>query len=168
MWIIPVEHNNLSSKNKELREKFSKALVSTAKLHNEVICLPLKQKWSKNESSLFDRATQDLTTAGSITIWESLDRTLKYADTIVDKNPDRPLHDLFYQQKRALFSVHDFSQPGRKFTTNNGIERNRLINNSNDGRKENRLNNPEEDEQKTTVARHKDRPAQDARKKLIF
>ena len=116
LWILPVDHDNMSPKNKELRQKFSKALVSTAKLHNELIVLPLKQKWMQNDIELFDKTKQILTTKGAMNIWKSLDRTLKYADTIVQKNTERPLHDLFYQQKRTLFSFHDFFQPGKKYT----------------------------------------------------
>ena len=114
LWITPVDHCNLNTKNRELREKFSKTLVEVAKLHNELIVLPLKQLWMKDNIELFSKMDQKMTQKGANLFWMSIDRTVKYADSILKKNPERPLHDLFYQQKRTLFSYHDYFQPSKR------------------------------------------------------
>ena len=117
LWVIPTEHVNHTSKTKELRKKFAKTLVEVAKLHNELICLPLKQVWCKENTEFYAR-DQHFTEKGAKALWMAMDRTLKYADSIVEKNNDRPLRDLFYQQKRALFSYHDYYQPTKRAYNN--------------------------------------------------
>ena len=91
VWIQPTVHKNFN--NNELRIKFGKAMVSAGRVFDNMSVLQLKKIWDPEDSNLYVKEAARYTTAGLKNYWEAIDRTIKYVDTILLKNPkpaDRP------------------------------------------------------------------------------
>ena len=112
LWIIPTQ--NVSYVNNDLREKFSYALTVAMKLHPELISLRLKQVWNENNPDVYNITSKKLTQMGVRMLWNAIDRTLVYADSILEKNQGKTLYEAFLPRR-----FHKRPEPGQKPSTLN-------------------------------------------------
>ena len=83
MWIKAPHHKNFA--NNLHRMKFNKALESMAKLHDNMFVLELVNEWDQYDTSLYITESRRYTATGLSTYWRAVDKTVKYADTILLK-----------------------------------------------------------------------------------
>ena len=83
LWIMPTRHRDY--KNDIQREKFNEKLMSISKLYHNNFTLELKQLWRKDESLLYNKNENKLTSYGLKTFWRSVDRTIKFCNSIIDR-----------------------------------------------------------------------------------
>ena len=82
--IIGIEaplHDNFV--NNVIRMKFNKALEMVCQFHNDVYPLRLKKIWDGQDNSLFSHDEVRYTFNGLRAYWEAVDKTVKFADTIL-------------------------------------------------------------------------------------
>ena len=76
-------HENYA--NNGLRYKYNKCLATMAAFHRNVVSLHLKKVWDPTNLNLYLEESCRYTAAGWTAYWEAVDRTVKYADTILCK-----------------------------------------------------------------------------------
>ena len=93
-WIQPVNHNNFSVENVQVRDIFSACLDYVIKDYDNMRVLKIKEFWSKTDSDLVynNRLTKD----GLLTYWRAMDATFKFN---VLKRRDYVIHTKFKQLK---------------------------------------------------------------------
>ena len=79
IWIEAPLHKNFN--NNEARGRYNRALNTVAKLHDNMEVLQLNSK----DSSLYDHIDGVYTDKGWDSYWEAVDKTAKFADTILFK-----------------------------------------------------------------------------------
>ena len=84
IWIVPP--TNVNFNNNVKRRIFAEALKSTAEQFNDVTAYELKQVWDSEDMNLFLQPQNRFTSEGFIRYWDSIDRTLRYAHTVLFKN----------------------------------------------------------------------------------
>ena len=85
IWIEPPLHDSIWSKENDLRSQFGRALASVASLHENTHALKLKKGWDESDRSLYNRDECRFTAAGLISYWKAVDKTMKYANTLLLK-----------------------------------------------------------------------------------
>ena len=88
IWIKALTHDNFN--NNLMLQKFNYALSTQAQNHEHTWALQLKKIWDPHNHSLFNKEDNKYTVEGIKTYWEAVDKTLKYADTILLKKPNKP------------------------------------------------------------------------------
>ena len=83
VWILPPLHTNFN--NNTQRSKFGKEVEKMAVYHENVYALALKKIWDEHDTKLFVKETDRFTSDGYKRYWEAVDKTVKYADTILFK-----------------------------------------------------------------------------------
>ena len=83
IWIEAPLHVNF--KNNEWRKCFNEALRSTSALHENNAVLELKKIWDPDNTSLYLLREARFTSDGLRFYWEAVDKTVKFADTILMK-----------------------------------------------------------------------------------
>ena len=87
LWIEPPLHDNFLN-NRE-RESFNSTLSTVAQFHPDTWVLKLKKIWDPNDNSLYMKEEQRFTAAGLKSYWDAVDKTVRYADTILLKKPEK-------------------------------------------------------------------------------
>ena len=90
IWINPPFHCNFANVDNSQRNKFSRALDTTAAIYEENWSLKLKRIWNPQSSELFLKESQRFTTKGFMTYWMAVDRTIRYWDTAL--SPLKKVH----------------------------------------------------------------------------
>ena len=83
LWIHATRHNQYRFDNR--RKLFNEALVSVGKEFNNNFTLELKQLWNPTEKMLFNKDGQKHTAYGLRTFWKSIDRTIKFCVSIIER-----------------------------------------------------------------------------------
>ena len=83
IWIQAPTHVNFRD-NAE-RERFNQVIERVSKLHDNTAVLALKKIWDPQNKSLYLERENRYTTDGLRFYWEAVDKTVKYADTILFK-----------------------------------------------------------------------------------
>ena len=89
VWIEAPTHCNFPDNN--VREMFNRALGNSALYSENTWALRLKKIWDASDTSLFLQQQQRFTNEGYKTYWEAVDKTVRYADTILFKKVLKPL-----------------------------------------------------------------------------
>ena len=87
VWIIPTRHDNYNDDFD--RKVFGKYIQEFARFYENNIALELKQLWDCHENNIFDNRVKRFTNDGLYTFYRALDRTIWYADTIINKSVSR-------------------------------------------------------------------------------
>ena len=82
IWIQAPLHDNFHNNND--RTKFNKILAEVAQLHPNTSALALKKVWDPSDTRLYV-AHSRFTSLGLTTYWAAIDKTIKFADTILLK-----------------------------------------------------------------------------------
>ena len=85
VWIEAPHHINFP--NNLGRKRFNTAMETVVQFHENTWVLKLKKVWDKHDSSLFLRSENRYTAAGYRSYWDAVDKTVRYADTILLKKP---------------------------------------------------------------------------------
>ena len=80
---------------------------------NAVTVLKLKKIWCSKDGSLYARDRKRFTANGYITYWETIDRTVKYADQLLF-GPDRIRHSGTQAKPPLSDAGHQRAPPGRR------------------------------------------------------
>ena len=83
LWILATRHEKYPNDKK--RGKFNDCLTSVGKLYSNNFTLDLKQLWDPKELSLYNPNEKKLTAYGLKTYWKSVDRTIKFCNSIIDR-----------------------------------------------------------------------------------
>ena len=83
LWLHATRHRLYP--DDKLREIFNAVLASVGKQHSNNFTLELKQLWKRDEDHLFNQQENKLTAYGIKTYWKSVDRTIKFCNSIVDR-----------------------------------------------------------------------------------
>ena len=86
VWILPTLHHNYYSHENQVRIVLGQTLQTYAAQVENNLALELKQVWDENDASLYLYEQQRYTSDGNIAFWRAMDRTIWYADTIINKN----------------------------------------------------------------------------------
>ena len=92
VWITPTLHVFYHNFNQ--RKKCTRALRAAADDH-DIIILPLRQVWDYKNTDLFTAAQLKYTNTGLTTLWTAVDRSIKFVDQRVSRNPGKGLSELF-------------------------------------------------------------------------
>ena len=95
IWIEAPMHKNFA--NNPDRFRFNRALNTVSKLHDNMSILGLKKIWDAKDGNLFLENERRFTTSGLHHYWEVVDKTVRYADTILLKKQGK-----LKQQKAAI------------------------------------------------------------------
>ena len=133
LWIVPTLHDGFTPDNFKLRKAFIFGLRSAAAQRENTIVLPLRQAWDRHDESLFDAQRNRFTSAGLDLLWTAIDRTIRFADTRLNRNFGKQLKELFpnYLQEEAGITQVDFNGNGTTDTSSDnsyssGTSRRRL------------------------------------------
>ena len=85
VWIKPPMHESIHSKELRLREMFKKALDNCTSMHQNTFALQLKKMWDPSDKLLYNREERRFTANGLILYWQAVDKTVKYANTLLLK-----------------------------------------------------------------------------------
>ena len=88
LWIEAPHHENFL--NNLARQRFNTALETVAQFHENTTVLKLKKIWDEHDSTLFSRLENRYTADGLKSFWDAVDKTIKYADTILLKKVEKP------------------------------------------------------------------------------
>ena len=83
IWIQAPLH--VEFPNNHLREKFNKAMLTASLKFNDVCILEMKKIWDPENRNYYIGKSDRFTTEGLHVYWESIDRTICYADTTILK-----------------------------------------------------------------------------------
>ena len=86
IWIKPPENTNFA--NNKLRRRFSAALDKCVTYHDHTYALELKKGLDKDDSSLYNKSDRRFTSAGYKSYWGAIDKTIKFADTLLLKKEE--------------------------------------------------------------------------------
>ena len=81
LWIEPPV--NINFHNNAEREKFAKSMNNAVRYHDNMHVLKLKKIWDEDDTTLFVKETNRFTTNGIKKYWEVVDKTVRFADTIL-------------------------------------------------------------------------------------
>ena len=84
VWILPTRHDNYNDDFD--RKIFGQYLEEYARFYENNIALELKQLWDRHENNLFDNRVKRFTNDGLYVFWRAVDRTIWYANTIINKS----------------------------------------------------------------------------------
>ena len=91
-WILPSRHMNY--KNDRLRETLANAMTNIVEIHNERnLTLGFKQNWDQYDPSIFFHDSQRYSTEGLNRFWKAFDRTVWYANVLINKAENRKISD---------------------------------------------------------------------------
>ena len=85
IWIEALLHDNFTKEDNVARALFNKAVNNAAMFHENTWSLQLKKLWDPQNNSLFTKEEYRYTADSLTTYWEAVDKTIKYADTILLK-----------------------------------------------------------------------------------
>ena len=85
VWIEPPQHTSFRDSQNTAREEFTAALRSEVSYHTNTFVLQLKKVWDYDDTSLYNRDDKKYTSKGLIDYWLSVDKAVKYCDTILMK-----------------------------------------------------------------------------------
>ena len=88
IWIEAPYHKNF--KNNESREIFNKIVSKTTHKCDFTTTLQLKKIWNEENRGLYLRDEDRYTSDGYTAYWQAVDRTVKFADTILFRKITRP------------------------------------------------------------------------------
>ena len=116
IWIQPPLHVNFH--NNQLHSKFNKCLNEVVKYHANTTSLSLKQIWDQDDTRLYMQESRQFTNLGYNSYWAAVDRTIKFADTILIKKFLKidEAHEKTNQRKKH-FSWSKETTKGRKLPT---------------------------------------------------
>ena len=127
-WVIPTLHDMYTEASFDQRKKFIKCLRMVAKNYDDIIVLPLKQVWDRQDESLVGE-NNTITSAGLDLLWTAVDRSVRFADTRVIRNMFKNKCDLFHndvneeesitQCRRSINSSTDEEDPFQDFFRRN-------------------------------------------------
>ena len=80
IWVEAPQHDNFN--NNTLRQIFNDGLAIVGNLHENVSVLGMKKIWDPSDYSLFLKKENRYSATGLRFFWESVDKTIRYADTI--------------------------------------------------------------------------------------
>ena len=86
MWILPTLHRNYYNFENQLRMVFGQTLIKYAAQIENNLALQLKQVLDEEESNLYLFDQQRFTSDGLSAFFRAVDQTIRYADTIINKN----------------------------------------------------------------------------------
>ena len=86
VWLVPTLHQNYYNHENQLRIVFGQSLLSYTRRVENNLALELKQIWDESENGLYMLEQRRFTSDGLVAFWRALDRTIRYADTIINKN----------------------------------------------------------------------------------
>ena len=89
IWIEAPLHMNQSDTNKQFRRLFHLSAGAISQFHENTWFLRLKKGWDDEDRSLFLKNEQRFTATGLRKYWEAVNKTVKYADTILLKKPEK-------------------------------------------------------------------------------
>ena len=87
VWIEAPEHVNFN--NNLLRSKFNRSLHTAASFHDNCHVLELKKIWDGKDRTLYLSPESRFTADGYNCYWEAVDKTGKFADTILFKKLEK-------------------------------------------------------------------------------
>ena len=95
IWIKPPTNTNFS--NNTMHNHFSEALSHNAQYYDAHYSLPMKKLWDYSDTALFNNSDRKFTAVGYKTYWESVNKTVKYTDTLYMKKEarkkEKPKHE---------------------------------------------------------------------------
>ena len=92
IWVLPTRHMNYQ--NDQLREIMATCIETLVEIHNvRNFALPLKQNWDQFDPSIFFFDSQRFSNDGLNRLWRAFDRTVWYANVMVNKMVQRKLND---------------------------------------------------------------------------
>ena len=84
VWVLPTRHMNYANDYK--REIFGKVMENIVEIHNEKnLALGFRQNWDRFDPSIFYYDSQRYSDEGLSRVWKAFDRTVWYANVLVDK-----------------------------------------------------------------------------------
>ena len=107
LWILPTTHKNYFNNWK--REVFTQVIKRAARLQSNVFALELKQLWDFDDSSLFLYPERRYSPSGLTTLWSSLDRTIRFCNSIINKNEFNAQKERYEQQQSNRTANHTAS-----------------------------------------------------------
>ena len=105
LWIEAPLNKNF--KDNDYRMKFNTGLRKSAEYHTNNYTLALKKLWDEEDSSLYCRDDKKYMAKGYETYWESVDKAVKYADTLMLKKEERK-KDHHTKSKKRFFNTDRF------------------------------------------------------------
>ena len=108
IWVAPPY--NVNFHDNILRQAFCKALERCAVSHDGTHTLQLKKIWNENETTLFLREDKKYTSRGYKTYWYTVDKAIKYANTLLLKKEERkrkPMPETESDRSHHHFHNHD-------------------------------------------------------------
>ena len=108
VWIEAPVHSNFS--NNTDRIEFNKSLNTAAQFYPKVHVLGLKKIWDPDNVNLYHKESRCFTADGYQYYWSAIDKTVKYADTILvkklAKHAEQPLNkeNNFQTSKKLIHS----------------------------------------------------------------
>ena len=97
LWIQPTQHKNYNDLT--LRKSFIDQLWKVNISYDDMIIMPLEQKWSDKDDNLFLEREKRFSTEGIKSYWEAVDNAIMYADSKVLRNHGKNLTEIFKQNK---------------------------------------------------------------------
>ena len=92
IWVMPSRHMNY--RNDEFRGMFGACLQNLMEIHNvRNYALQLKQNWDPYDPSIFFFDSQRYSTEGLNRLWRAFDRTVWYANVLVNKGMQKNVFD---------------------------------------------------------------------------
>ena len=88
IWIEAPVHDSFS--NNLMRQKYNHTVDTASQFHENTWSLQLKKVWDSHNHSLFNKVENKYSIEGIKTYWEAVDKTIRYADTILLKKPFKP------------------------------------------------------------------------------
>ena len=117
MWVLPSLHVQWSNIN--ARKKFNRSLVKVAASHESTITVDLETNWNFNDTNYVIPFNQRFTSDGYATYWQAMDQVIKWADTKVNRNSHKQLHDLFKPMNNKIKEANEAAASSRPSNSSN-------------------------------------------------
>ena len=117
VWVLPTLHHNYYSHENQVRIVLGQTLLTYAAQVENNLALELKQVWDENDASLYLYEQQRYTSDGIIAFWRAVDRTIRYADTIINKNitTRKPGRDIEIKRDKVESRYSENTANAKKF-----------------------------------------------------
>ena len=101
IWIEAPLHK--SFRNNEARGRYNRAFYTPWQNYTIMLVLQLKKLWDPKDGSLFTMSENKFTVGGYTTYWNAVDKTAKFADTILFK---KSLKSKYVESQKSVKNTH--------------------------------------------------------------
>ena len=112
IWIEAPLHDNFTDEANMARSHFNRIVSKAAILQENTWSLQLKKIWDSQNGSLFLKEEQRFTAEGLKYFWEAVDKTVRYADTILLKKATKQKGSNQNQHNKLILDQSSHKSPG--------------------------------------------------------